>query len=59
MLPAWDVSWAPTNDGYEVRGKATWLPVGVGRSQVEDESLEAAAMPGLAMVLNLQREPDI
>ena len=50
----WDVSWneAPP---YKVRGRTTWLPVGEVRFVVQGESLQEAAMFGLAMALDLQK----
>lgn len=62
----WDVSWdedwewGPALQGrrvrqYEVRGRTTWLPVGEVRFVVQGESLQEAAMFGLAMALDLQK----
>lgn len=60
----WDVSWDDDFDWeqwetapvrvYEVRGRAKWLPVGEVRFVVQGESLQEAAMFGLAMALDLQ-----
>lgn len=50
----WDVSWTEAPP-YEVTGKAKWLPVGEVRFRVQGESLQEAAMFGLAMALELQK----
>ena len=50
----WDVSWTE-GPPYEVRGKTAWLPVGMVRWEVTGETLQEAAMFGLAMALDLQK----
>ena len=40
---------------YEVTGKTAWLPVGEVRFRVQGETLQEAAMFGLAMALDLQK----
>lgn len=46
---------AEDRDRYEVTGKTKWLPVGEVRFVVQGESLQEAALFGLAMALDLQR----